>query len=180
MRCWSTRISIFYGTLVVWRFRVWGRKLGRKTALLSIPALTILAGILLLSVVVGAWGVVLWRAELPKLCVQYSADIRQIEAGELEQMTLLLDEKSVPDHMPGAPSDDLTLHRRGASGRDTDFEWVTLRFPDTLDFTPVPNSFCVVGQTWGWNWANVQRYQVSYTSNFHLVVEITPIGGEEP
>ena len=169
-----------YGTLVVWRFRVWGRKLGRKTALLSIPALTILAGVLLLSVVVGAWGVVLWRAELPKLCVQYSADIRQIEAGELEQMTLLLDEKSVPDHMPGAPSDDLTLHRRGASGRDTDFEWVTLRFPDALDFTPVSDSFCVVGQTWGWNWANVQRYQVSYTSNFHLVVEITPIGGEEP
>ena len=95
-------------------------------------------------------------------------------------MTLLLDEKSVPDHMPGAPSDDLTLHRRGASGRDTDFEWVTLRFPDALDFTPVSDSFCVVGQTWGWNWANVQRYQVSYTTNFHLVTEITPIGGEEP
>ena len=59
-----------YGALVVWQFRVWGRKLGRRTALLSIPAFTILAGVLLLSVVVGAWGVVLWRAELPKLCVQ--------------------------------------------------------------------------------------------------------------
>ena len=100
---------------------------------------------------------------------------RQIKAGELEQMTLLLDEKSVPDHMPGAPSDDLTLHRRGASGRDTDFEWVTLRFPDALDFTPVPNNFCVVGQTWGWNWEHVQRYQVSYTTNFHLVTEIAPV-----
>ncbi len=87
MRCWSTRISIFYGTLVVWLFRVWRRKLGRKTALLSIPSFTILAGVLLLSVVVGAWG---------------------------------------------------------------------------------------------WNWEHVQRYQVSYTSNFHLVVEITPIGGEAP
>ena len=67
-----------------------------------------------------------------------------------------------------------------ALGPDTDFKWVDLRFPDTLGFALVPDSFCVAGQTWGWNWANVQRYRVSYTSNFHLVTEITPIGGEEP
>lgn len=169
-----------YGALVVWLFRVWGHKLGRKTSLLSIPAFTILAGVLLLSVAAGAWGAVLWRAELPKLCVQYSADVRQIEAGELEHMTLLLDEKSTPHPMPGAPSDELTVHHRGASGPDTDFQWMTLRFPDALEFTPVPDSFVVIGGTYDWNWEHVQRYQVSYTSEFHLVVEITPVGGEEP
>lgn len=160
-------------------FRRWGRRMKADTIMVSIPFVIWLSLICLVLVVVCAWAGALWRAELPKLCVQYSADIRQIETGELERMTLLLDEKSVPDHMPGAPSDDLTLHRRGAAGRDTNFEWVTLRFPDGLDFTPVPDSFCVVGQTWGWNWEHVQRYQVSYTTNFHLATAITPIGGEE-
>lgn len=165
-----------YGALVLWLFRVWGQKMDPKTVLLSLPAFTVLAFLFLISITVGAWGVVLWRAELPQLCVQYSAEIRQSEGREgLEHMTLLLDEGTAPDHMPGAPSDDLTLHRRGALGPDTGYEWMTLRFPDALDFTPAPDSFVVVGRTYGWNWEHQQKYEVYYTSEFHLVNTIIPV-----
>lgn len=156
-------------------FRLWGRRMKADTVMISIPFVIWLSLICLVLVAACAWAGALWRAELPKRCVQYSADIRQIEGETLEHMTLLLDEDSTSDHMPGAPSNDLTLHRRGALGRDTGYEWITLRIPDALEFTPVPDSFVTPGQTYGWNWEHIQRYQVSYTSNFHLVTEITPI-----
>ncbi|NBI65941.1 hypothetical protein D1646_03760 [Pseudoflavonifractor sp. 60] len=171
----ATAAPFVYGALVLWLFRVWGRKMDPKTVLLSLPAFIVLAGLLLIVVTVGGWGVMLWRAELPQLCVQYSAEIRQLEAGELEHMTLLLDEGSSPKPMPGAPSDDLTLHCRGALGRDTGYEWITLHIPDALEFTPVPDSFVTPGQTYGWNWENQQKYEVYYTSEFHLVETITPV-----
>ena len=49
-----------------------------------------------------------------------------------------------------------------------------------LDFTPVPNSFVVIGQIYDWNWEHVQRYEIAYTANLRLVAAVTPVGGEEP
>ena len=164
-----------YVALDILLFRVFRRKRDIVTAFLSIPAFTVLSLVMLFSIVVVAWGGGLWRAEMPKLYGQYTADIRQMESGTLEHMTVLLDENSVPGYMPGGPSDELTLHRRGASGPDSDFEWVILRFPDGLDFTPNPEGFVVIGETFGWNWDHGQKYEVFYTSEFHLVETITPI-----
>ena len=54
---------------------------------------------------------------------------------------------------------------------------MSLRFSDALDFTPVPERFVVTGQTYDWNWTHAQRYEITYTTNFHLVVSAVPVGG---
>lgn len=54
---------------------------------------------------------------------------------------------------------------------------VSLRFSDALDFTPVPERFVVTGQTYDWNWTHAQRYEITYTTQFHLVVSAVPVGG---
>lgn len=164
-----------FAALDVLLFCVFRRKRDAVTAMLSIPAFTLLSSIMLVLIVIVAWGGGLWRAELPEIWGQYNADVRQIEAGELEHMTLLLDEKSTPNSLPGAPSDELTVHHRGASGPDTDFKWMTLRFPDALGFEPVPDSFVVIGKTCAWNWEHQQRYEVFFTSELRLVDAIVPV-----
>ena len=47
--------------------------------------------------------------------------------------------------------------------------------PSVRDMPPVPERFVVTGQTYDWNWAHAQRYQVRYTTNLHLAVKITPV-----
>ena len=164
-----------YVALDVLLFRVFKRRLDTATVRQSILAFTLISSILLFLVGIVAWGGGLWRAELPQLWGRYNADIQQIEAGTLEHMTVLLDEKTTPASMPGAPSDELTVHRRIAAGPDSDWEWVTLRFPDAMEFEPEPDNFVVIGQTYDWNWENVQQYEVYFTSEFHLVETITPV-----
>lgn len=140
-----------------------------------------LAPFFLIPILLPLIGILMWSALPPggtcAFCDEIAADIRQIEAGELEEMTVLLDERSVPESISGVSSDELTLHRRSAARLDGNFGWVTLRFPDGLDFTPVPDSFVVIGQTYDWNREHVQRYEITYTTNFRLVVSAAPAGG---
>ena len=86
-------------------------------------------------------------------------------------------ERSSPDSLfQDAPEGWRVTWRKGL-GPDTGFQWVSLRFSDALDFTPVPERFVVTGQTYDWNWTHAQRYEVTYTTQFHLVVSAVPVGG---
>lgn len=129
-------------------------------------------------------GILMWAALAPggtcTFCDEITADIRQIEGGNLESITVLLDERSAPDAVFRDNPEGWQVPQRIVLGPDTDFEWVTLRFPDALGFASVPDSFVVIGQTRSWNWEHARRYRVSYTSNFHLVVDITPVNDPSP
>jgi len=168
-------VPFLFAALDILLFRRWQRKLEKGSVLLSVLPFSFLSLVLLVGVTACAWGICLWRAGLPGLYIQYGSEIQQVESGNLEHMTVLLDEGSIPDQMPGAQSDEMTLHRRGAVGPDSGWEWITLRIPDGLDFKPIPQSFPIIGQTWGWNWDNKQKYEVFYTSEFHLVESIVPV-----
>ena len=140
-----------------------------------------LASLILLPVCLPLAGIVMWSALAPggslAFCNQAAADIRQIETGELERVTVLLEERSSPDSLfQDAPEGWRVTWRKGL-GPDTGFQWVSLRFSDALDFTPVPERFVVTGQTYDWNWTHAQRYEITYTTQFHLVVSAVPVGG---
>ena len=135
-----------------------------------------LAPLILLPVCLPLAGIVMWSALAPggslAFCNQAAADIRQIETGELERVTVLLEERSSPDSLFQDAPEGWQVEQRTALGP---VRRVSLRFSDALDFTPVPERFVVTGQTYDWNWTHAQRYQVRYTTNLHLAVEITPV-----
>ena len=137
------------------------------------------APLILMPFILPAIGILMWSALAPggtcAFCEEIAADIRQIEGENLESITVLLDERSAPDTTFRDNPEGWQVSQRIVLGPDTNFEWVTLRFPDTLNFTPVPDSFVVIGGTCDWNWEHAQRYQVRCTSNFRLVTEITPV-----
>lgn len=139
---------------------------------------TRLAPFLLVPFLLPLVGILMWSALAPgAFCKQAAADIRQIETGELERMTVLLDERVTPDTLFQDGPEGWQVTRRKVLGPDTGFGWVSLRFSDALDFTPVPEGFVVIGQTYDWNWTHAQRYEITYTTNFHLVVSAVPVGG---
>lgn len=137
------------------------------------------APLVLMPFILPAIGILMWSALAPggtcAFCEEIAADIRQVEGENLESITVLLDERSAPDTTFRDNPEGWQVSQRIVLGPDTNFEWVTLRFPDTLNFTPVPDSFVVIGGTCDWNWEHAQRYQVRCTSNFRLVTEITPV-----
>ena len=139
---------------------------------------TRLAPFLLVPFLLPLVGILMWSALSPDaFCKQAAADIRQIEGGELERMTVLLDERVTPDPLFRDAPEGWQVTQRKVLGPDTGFGWVSLRFSDALDFTPVPERFVVIGQTYDWNWTHAQRYEITYTTNFHLVVSAAPAGG---
>ena len=107
-------------------------------------------------------------------CNQAAAVLRQIETGELERVTVLLEERSSPDSLFQDAPEGWQVEQRTALGP---VQRVSLRFSNALDFTPVPERFVVTGQTYDWNWTHAQRYEITYTTQFHLVVSAVPVGG---
>ena len=85
--------------------------------------------------------------------------------------------QSRPGGLPGpyGSGQPRLVTRRLILGEDTGYEWVVVRVPNALNFSP--DRPLVEGQTILWNLEHAQRYQVSYTTNFHMVVDITPAGG---
>lgn len=136
---------------------------------------TRLAPFLLVPFLLPLVGILMWSAPAPgAFCKQAAADIRQIETGVLERVTVLLDERSSPDSLFQDAPEGWQVEQRTALGP---VQRVSLRFSDALDFTPVPGRFVVIGQTYDWNWTHAQRYEITYTTQFHLVVSAVPVGG---
>ena len=101
------------------------------------------------------------------------------ETGELEELEVWFHPNSRPACLPGpySPVKDQPrpVTRFPAIGEDTGWEWLILFVPDGMRFTPDPERPFDETRTVDWNLAHAQRYQVRYTTNLHLAVEITPV-----
>ena len=127
-------------------------------------------------IVLGSGGMLVCE-RVSILPFQARADLAQIEAGALETAEVWVSPRSRPGGLPGpyGSGQPRLVTRRLILGEDTGYEWVVVRVPNALNFSP--DRPLVEGQTILWNLEHAQRYQVSYTTNFHLVVDITPAGG---
>lgn len=129
-------------------------------------------------IVLGSGGMLMCE-RVSSLPFQARADLAQIESGALEASEVWISPQSRPGGLPGpyGSGQPQLITRRLILGEDTGYEWVLIRVPNALNFSPDPDRPLVEGQTILWNLEHAQRYRVSYTTNFHLVVDITPAGG---
>ena len=102
--------------------------------------------------------------------------------GRLETAQVWVSPQSRSGGLPGpyGSGQPRLITRRGIVGEDTGYEWVIVRIPNALNFSLDPDRLFDETRPAAWNLEHAQQYRVSYTSNFHLVTEITPIGDEEP
>ena len=106
------------------------------------------------------------------LCGLAQADIQQIEAGGTQRMTVFISGQSHPDLLF---TDQPEVARRSIFSPDDGRGGITLRFPEALESTLDPEGFVVTGRAYDQSWDGVQWYEVSYTTNFQLAVEIAPV-----
>lgn len=103
-------------------------------------------------------------------CDLVQADIQQIEAGTTERMTVFISGRSASDTLFTDQPEGWQVTRRTVFGPDTGRSGITLRFPEALEAALDPEGFALD------SWENAQWYELSCTANFHLVVEIMPVG----
>lgn len=109
------------------------------------------------------------------LCDLAQADIQQIEAGGPRRMTVFISGQSDPDPLFTDQPEGWQVTRRTIFSPDDGRGGITLRFPEALEATLDPEGFVVSGKAYDQSWDGVQWYEVSYTTNFQLAVEITPV-----
>lgn len=158
---------VLYLLSLVWIFRVIRRRGNRETLA---GAMAIAPSVLLFFAVVA---VTTLKDDPFTLQDQFKEDIRQLEAGLEERSQLFLYPVGAPDSMPGL--EDRVLTRRRAIGPDTGWRWFSLAFPDALDFSPEPEGFFDETRDPLWNLEHGQLYELTYTSNFHLVASAAPV-----
>ena len=126
-------------------------------------------------------GAMLHDERVSSLPFQARADLAQIEAGTLETAQVWISPQSRPGGLPGpyGSGQPRLITRRGIVGEDTGYDWVVVRIPNALNFSLDPDRLFDETRPAAWNREHARQYRVSYTTNFHLVTEITPIGGEE-
>ena len=132
-------------------------------------------------IVLGSGGMLMCE-RVSILPFQARADLAQIEAGALETAQVWISPQSRPGGLPGpyGSGQPRLITRRGIVGEDTGYDWVVVRIPNALNFSLDPDRLFDETRPAAWNREHARQYRVSYTTNFHLVTEITPIGGEEP
>ena len=90
-------------------------------------------------------------------------------------MTVFISGQSHPDLLFTDQPEGWQVARRSIFSPDDGRGGITLRFPEALESTLDPEGFVVTGRAYDQSWDGVQWYEVSYTTNFQLVVEITPV-----
>ena len=140
-----------------------------------------LCAFLCFLIALGSGGM-LHDEHVSSLPFQARADLAQIEAGALETAQVWISPQSRPGGLPGpyGSGQPRLITRRGIVGEDTGYDWVVVRIPNALNFSLDPDRLFDETRPAAWNREHARQYRVSYTTNFHLVTEITPIGGEEP
>ncbi len=122
------------------------------------------------------WALVQY-GELPGRFFQAGADLAEIKSGFLVQAEVWINPKTQPACLPGPYTQSLAevSTRYGIIGADTGDQWVSVYVPDALGFSLDQDRLYDEKQTISWNLEYARRYQVRYTSNFRLVVEIIPV-----
>lgn len=118
----------------------------------------------------------LYLEEIPALFVRTTEDIRALEEGRTEEIVVWLSPKTRPYRLPGPYADGqpTPLTRCAAYGPDTDGMWEDFYFPDELGFTMDPDRLFNENRSIQWNEEYAQRYRLTYTTNFRLVVSAEP------
>ena len=138
-----------------------------------------------LAVMVLAWyGTVLFvdtpssapvapQAHIPELL----AELEQVESGQLETAEVWVHPRVDAGRLPGAwgSSYRSLVWNYHVVGFDTGGEWVEVFVPDAMGFSLDMERPYRESQTILWNLGHARRYHISYTTNFHLITEITPV-----
>ena len=138
-----------------------------------------------LAVMVLAWyGTVLFedtpssapvapQVHIPEL----RAELEQVESGQLETAEVWVHPRVDAGRLPGAWGSSYRSLVRSyhVVGFDTGGQWVEVFVPDAMGFSLDMKRPYRESQTILWNLGHARRYRISYTSNFHLVTEITPV-----
>lgn len=138
-----------------------------------------------LAVVVLAWyGLILFGDSVPPVPIAPQvhipavlAELERVESSQLETAEVWIHSKTSAAYLPGPWKGGYRnfvrkYHIVGTAPGD---QWIDILVPDAMGFTPNPDRPLREGQSIPWNLENAQRYRVSYTPDFHLAVEITPI-----
>ena len=126
-----------------------------------------------------AYGIVI-QEDLPSKFLQAREDLAQIESNFLVEAEVWISPKARPANLPGPYSGSLTaqpITRYGIIGDDTGGQWLQVYVPNAMGFSLDQDRLYNENLSIQWNQENARRYRVRYTSNFHLVAEITPIEG---
>ena len=126
-----------------------------------------------------ACGIVI-QEDLPSKFLQAREDLAQIESNFLVEAEVWISPKARPANLPGPYSGSLTaqpITRYGIIGDDTGGQWLQVYVPNVMDFSLDQDRLYNENLSIQWNQENARRYRVRYTSNFHLVAEITPVEG---
>lgn len=116
--------------------------------------------------------------QVPQLYQQAGADIAQLETGTLEEATVWVSPKTRQAHVPGPYSssrDSDGLTRLGIIGGVVGNRWENVYVPDAMGFTLDQEHLFNENYSIDWNEEHARQYHVTYTSAFHLVVDIVPL-----
>ncbi|MCI9155465.1 MAG: hypothetical protein HFF44_00830 [Lawsonibacter sp.] len=108
---------------------------------------------------------------------QLQAELEQVERGQLETAEVWIHPNVESGRLPGMWGSgyrSLTL-RCHIISTEPGSHWIDILVPRAMEFSPSGERPFRESQSIPWNLEHAQRYRVSYTSNFHLAAEITPI-----
>ena len=105
------------------------------------------------------------------------AELEQVEGGQLETAEVWVHPRVDAGRLPGAwgSSYRSLVRNYHVVGFDTGGQWVEVFVPDTMGFSLDMERPYRESQSILWNLGHARRYHISYTTNFHLVTEITPV-----
>ena len=113
------------------------------------------------------------QAHIPELL----AELEQVESGQLETAEVWVHPRVDAGRLPGAWGSSYRSLVRSyhVVGFDTGGQWVEVFVPDAMGFSLDMERPYRESQTILWNLGHARRYHISYTTNFHLITEITPV-----
>ena len=122
----------------------------------------------------------LGQEDVPGLLARSGEDLAQLESGQLEQTTVWLSPRTQQEGLPGpyAEGQPEPVTQYSATGASADPTWTPFYIPDCLGFAPDRQTLYNGNESISWNEENSQQYRLSYTTQFHLVVSVEPVGEE--
>ena len=122
----------------------------------------------------------LGQEDVPGLLARSGEDLAQLENGQLEQTTVWLSPRTQQEGLPGpyAEGQPEPVTQYSATGASADPTWTPFYIPDCLGFAPDRQTLYNGNESISWNEENSHQYRLSYTTHFHLVVSVEPVGDE--